>query len=153
PALEFGYDPTNRPTNRPHPPVFTKSDQSLSTKSRMIKGLALSLLGSSLATVAAATTLQVHHRIVHLSSDLEIPQFEHRGAIVDVLPQSPNQQASPSQSTSFRSDSGSVAKIEEWVDTWKDDPAYRSGEILYQVALQRKKDDTIDLWDVQSVRL
>ncbi|KIO22999.1 hypothetical protein M407DRAFT_244958 [Tulasnella calospora MUT 4182] len=97
----------------------------------------------------------VHHRLLHLSSDVELPQFEHRGAI-DLSPPAQQQQQlakTASSSPTFQPDSGSSAKIEEWINRWKDDPAYHNGEIFYQVALQRREEDKPETWDVQSVRL
>lgn len=110
--------------------------------------------GLALATLlpgALAATLHVHHRLLHLSSDVELPQFEHRGAI-DLSP--PAQRlATASSSPTFQPDSGSSAKIEEWINRWKDEPAYHEGEIFYQVALQKREEDRPETWDVQSVRL
>ncbi|KAG8907213.1 hypothetical protein FRC01_007756 [Tulasnella sp. 417] len=125
------------------------------TTYKLTAGLALASLLPGALAAADTATLHVHHRLLHLSSDLELPQFEHRGAI-DLSPP-PNQQlttaVSSSSSPAFQPDSGSSAKIEEWINRWKDDPAYHSGEIFYQVALQKREEDTPDMWDVQSVRL
>ncbi|KAG8946688.1 hypothetical protein FRC04_011466 [Tulasnella sp. 424] len=117
------------------------------TTRSLTTGLALASL---LLPGALAATLQVHHRLLHLSSDVELPQFEHRGAI-DLSP--PGSASSSILTTKFQPDSGSSAVIEEWINRWKKDPTYHNGEIFYQVALQRAEEDTPDMWDVQSVRL
>lgn len=151
------------PTPKRHTPVPAHSaynaqqtdSPSLASTSRMTtRSLTTGLaLASLLLPGALAATLQVHHRLLHLSSDVELPQFEHRGAI-DLSP--PGSSASTSSSiltTKFQPDSGSSAVIEEWINRWKKDPTYHNGEIFYQVALQRAEEDTPDMWDVQSVRL
>ncbi|KAG9042038.1 hypothetical protein FS837_011429 [Tulasnella sp. UAMH 9824] len=116
--------------------------------------LATGLALASLLPGALAATLHVHHRLLHLSSDVELPQFEHRGAI-DLSPP-PAQRlvtAASGSGPTFQPDSGSSAKIEEWINRWKDQPAYHEGEIFYQVALQKREEDGPETWDVQSVRL
>lgn len=131
----------NKPTHPPFASTSRMTTRSLTT------GLALASL---LLPGALAATLQVHHRLLHLSSDVELPQFEHRGAI-DLSP--PGSASSSILTSTFQPDSGSFAKIEEWINRWKGDPTYHNGEIFYQVALQRAEQDTPDMWDVQSVRL